>query len=356
MSIYSTNRAGTVASVEVVANESYRASDIGRIMYESQVNDQALFEATLAADFSEIAGLREGTLLESEIAAFNEANTKSFFATLKEKLAAFWAKIKGVFKAAIQKIAAYVLRDGKAFVKEFEAVEAKGKRFVGKIEDAAYIFNGDAVELPKVADAEKYVASHKEGDMPNSKEIVNSVLGAEDAASYKKAAVEKLIGKKTIDNHDKAAVEVMKKNLSGGSDLIKGLRDEEKRVNSGLADLKKIIEETERNCLAANKDAKKEDKDNTANAIKRATVILGAYETVVSTMTSVKIAAAKTVITNSRKILAKMLSDMKGGSEAQHEAAAITAEDEVETALDDDLATPADDETQKEIDELVAEA
>ena len=356
MSIYSTNRAGAVASIDVVANESYRASDIGRIMYESQVNDQALFEATLAADFTEIAGLREGTLLESEITAFNEANAKSFFATLKEKLAAFWAKIKGVFKAAIQKIAAYVLRDGKAFVKEFEAVEGEGKRFVGKIEDAAYIFNRDAVELPKVANAEKAVASHKEGDMPTSKEIVNILLEADDVASFKKTAVEKLISKKTIDNHDAAAVDTMKKNLSGGSELIKSLRDEEKKVNSGLADLKKFIEDTEKNALAANKDAQKEDKDKTADAIRRATVILGAYENVVSIMTSVKISAAKTVISNSRKILAKMLSTMKGGSETQHEAAAISAEDEVETALDDDLATPADDETQAQIDELVAEA
>ena len=71
MSIYSTNdRVGAAATI--VADESYRPSDIGRIMYESQLNDQAIFEATLMADFAEINGLREGTLLESEIAAFTK--------------------------------------------------------------------------------------------------------------------------------------------------------------------------------------------------------------------------------------------------------------------------------------------
>ena len=46
MSIYAANnRMGRASDATVVANESYGANDIGRILYETQVNDQAIFEA-----------------------------------------------------------------------------------------------------------------------------------------------------------------------------------------------------------------------------------------------------------------------------------------------------------------------
>ena len=360
MSIYSTNRAGTVASIDVVANESYRASDIGRIMYESQVNDQAIFEATLAADFAELGGLNEGTLLESEVAAFNEANGKSLFAKLKERLMAFWAKIKGVFKAAIQKVAAYVLRDGKAFVKEFEAAEAKGKRYVGKIEGACIECNTDAIPTPNVQDANKAFESYKTGDAPTSKEVVNGYLSlilhaeVEGAKDFKEKAMEAMLTKHNIDNHDAAKVKMMKDNLSNGSAAIKGLKEEESRINKGIAELKKDIETQEKAFEAAAKETDAENKTKATDIVKRATLILGAFETVVSTITSAKIAATKTVVRESRKALGQMLSSMNGN--AHHEAAAIAAEDEAEVALDDDLAAPADEDTQAEIEKLVAEA
>jgi hypothetical protein len=36
---------------------------MGRILYESECNDMAFFEAILASDFREIQGLQDGTLL-----------------------------------------------------------------------------------------------------------------------------------------------------------------------------------------------------------------------------------------------------------------------------------------------------
>ena len=73
MSIYSVNRTGSMALAQVAANESYKSEDIGRVLYETQVNDMAFFEAVLACDFNELKSMREGTLLESEVASLNEA-------------------------------------------------------------------------------------------------------------------------------------------------------------------------------------------------------------------------------------------------------------------------------------------
>ena len=141
MSIYSNNRTGVAATATLVANESYKSNDIGRILYESAVNDMAFFEAVIASDFNEIKGLREGTLLEAEVAALNEASAKEFFKGMAERVKKFWAKIKGAIKAAINKLAAYVLKDGKAFVAEFEAAEKKYGKFTGKIEGVK-LYNG----------------------------------------------------------------------------------------------------------------------------------------------------------------------------------------------------------------------
>ena len=115
MSIYAANnRMGRASDATVVANESYGANDIGRILYETQVNDQAIFEAVLASDFAEIQGLREGTLLESEVQALNEMTTKEFFAQMKDRLMKFWAKIKAVFKSAIAKMVYFLTAESEA--------------------------------------------------------------------------------------------------------------------------------------------------------------------------------------------------------------------------------------------------
>ena len=118
MPIYSANKSAVLTKVP--ANESYTCEDIGRILYETQVNDMAFFEAILRCDFNEIKSLNEGTLLESEVAALNEATFKEIVNKLCDRLKKFWAKIKAVFKDAIEKIQAYALNDGKAFIKQFK--------------------------------------------------------------------------------------------------------------------------------------------------------------------------------------------------------------------------------------------
>lgn len=137
MSIYSANRTGSMAIENVAMNENYKPVDLARTMYESQVNDHSIFEAILANDFRELTGLREGTLLESELTALNEASAKELLASMKTRIMNFWAKIKHAFAVAVQKISAYILRDGKAYAKDFrEMYKANGGKFTGSVEDA----------------------------------------------------------------------------------------------------------------------------------------------------------------------------------------------------------------------------
>ena len=358
MSIYSTNRAGTVASIDVVANESYRASDIGRILYESQVNDMAIFEAMAISDLTELNGLREGTLLESEIKAFNEQNAKDWFTNLKDRLAGLWAKIKGVFKDAINKIAAYVLRNGKAFVADFEKLASKKDRghFVDTIENAA-IFKKDGLKLPEAGDFETdkkdIVTKYK-----NSTEFVCAKLGklvkkdSVNLEEFRTAAESVCIERKTVngeaDNGFDSLVKEMKDQISGT--IIKDLRKAEADTNKSFADYKKLVELTERTYFDASKS---NDTEKMADIMKTINNVFAGYSTIISTIVGTQIFYAKHAIKDSRKNLTAIYKAMAKTDKAVAEAAAMVAEDEVEEALDSTMAPEVDDETKTQIDELV---
>lgn len=362
MSIYSTNRAGTVASIDVVANESYRASDIGRIMYEAQLNDMAIFEATLRADFAEISGIREGTMLESELVAFNEANAKSLLENIKKALKNFWEKIKGVFKSAIQKIAAYVLRDGKAYAAEFRAFKKSknAKPFGGEIKDAKYGFKSDAVAFSRDrAEYKEAIEGKKSEEIDKTalfNDVIKEILGeAVERKDIRAKVVEKCItgGDINASNWDSVSEELCK--FISSNDAIKGL-------NKDKADCDKILSDIHNELTLVEKTI--EDHGHNKNAeglaatLKNISAAVSVYQDVIGTITSCKIAAAKNALSNARSILAKIKAGMHNGKVegAVAEAAIADAEEEVATELDDDLATPVDDDTQAQIDELVAEA
>ena len=58
MPIYSGNRTGSAEFLALEADMSYGPNDMARIMYESECNDQMIFEAVLKNDFMEIRGIR----------------------------------------------------------------------------------------------------------------------------------------------------------------------------------------------------------------------------------------------------------------------------------------------------------
>lgn len=101
MGIYSTNRLDMsgINVDDIVANESYSGLvGIQRILIEEHENDMRIFEAVLRNDMQEVYGLKEGTILESELSALQEASIKGLWETIKTALKEFWKKVLGVIE------------------------------------------------------------------------------------------------------------------------------------------------------------------------------------------------------------------------------------------------------------------
>lgn len=362
MSIYAANnRMGRASDATVVANESYGANDIGRILYETQVNDQAIFEAIIASDLAEIQGLREGTLLESEIEALNENSVKGFFQRMKERLKAFWAKIKGVFKSAIAKIAYFLTGDATKFIKVFDK-EYKKDEFVKSNAEIKHvkIYNLDKVEkLPTTADFENKIRAQKGGDKVDKAKVIAAELGSYvkkpevTPAEFKEALAKFLLNSEdgvtvSASNVDEA-IRLAKEQLTTGKASIKLLKQLEADVDKGLKDLNDKLTKAEKNALG--KDASKEDKEKSGNVVANISALVSCYETVTSNVCGSMIAACKANTKVAYSVLNKILHACKKGAPVS-ESGAVAIEDEVDAALDIDPAEISAD-SQSAMDEII---
>lgn len=374
MSIYSANRTGSMTMSQITANEAYSDNDLGRIMFESQVNDMAIFEAVLACDFREIQGLREGTILESEVKKLNKEYFQQLAKTMVAKLKEFWAKIKGALQVAIRKIAAYCLRDGKAFADDFEAVYKKNIDWKGTIEKGSIVhlkqdFNA---RIGSVENVLKVIENHKndnyEGvtvndivraelsamiapfianiDSEDKKKLLNGDDVIKTVADYTKCLLLGNTEKK--EEFGKNEIAEMLNNLRTGKDYVKTLNDIEKKYNNAINDCIKVV-------IAAEKNVDK-DSDNGVNSVKNLKLLVSAYEMVVSASVRAEIALVKCAMNNSRKMLGAIKHDIikkDKNAKAQHEAAAI--EDQIEADKLEDAFDVAP-EANEEVDTLVAAA
>ena len=349
MSIYSTNRTGSMALAQVVANESYNSQDFGRIMYETQVNDMAFFEAVLACDFNEIKGLREGTLLESEIAALNEASFKSIVEKLCENLKSFWGKLKAAFQNAIDKIAAYALNDGKAFVKVFDSkVGNKAASWTGKVEDVlVYNLDHKCFQIPDGNTVSGWMKKlQSSSDNVNAAEIVGWELAEKVGASqpigvkeFAKKAQNATFRKEALDA---GKINEYKKVVSNASSAVatlkKNQRDAEKSINDTMKELRNAAKGT----------------DDEKNSIIKLNSLVSAYQTYVSVVAKVGIQVVRNDMKSRRVVLTKAMNDIVKNSKELNEATVLETADEFDDAMNNDLNLDA--ETQAAVDELVNSA
>lgn len=358
MSIYSANRTGSMNTASFVANESYDSSDLGRILYESQCNDMALFEAIVKTDLNSMTAVSEGTMLLSEA---EEAEKKSFagiIETVKQKIIKWWEKIKGAFKAAIRKISAYILGDNKEFVKNFEIVYnkkvGKGKSFDGEIKTR--IFDVDALKttIPKYEEIRDHVEASKTADNVNKQELVAKTLSdavgkeVKGAKEYKDAAVEAYGTEMGCNSKD---LDFYKDILTNASESVKALRDLEKSINDKVSNILSILTKAEKEAKSA--DGKK----NHSNNVRNLTATAGAFENVVSVMTSVGIGMVKANVKNSRVALRKVLSQMNGDeATVAHEAAVVDADDADNALTDAPVEAPLDADTAAAVEDVIAAA
>ena len=339
MPIYSGNRSGSMDILATEADMSYGPNDMARIMYESEINDMKVFEAVLRHDFQEIKGIREGTILESELRSLNEASKKHLLDSLMLKSKNAWAKIKGAMSNAANAVAAYVLRDGKAYATIFE------KTFANKRDN----FNGKTIQDVKVP-SKDFAAAFK---LPSFKNDFNKALSNRmnetglDKTTLIQTGLQGCLGKfatgpvtpkefKTIcdenafettevndGNVDKMASYFVK-NIKGGSEIIRSLKnaqsETEKKLMEAYNELKKAAKNVAKDTNAvaeAAADDTADAADDTAapveepNVVTNLVVLAAAYEIIVSTYSKSKIGIAKKTLKYSRAALAKILAACK---------------------------------------------
>lgn len=335
MGIYSANRSGMMESGAIVANENYTSSDAGRIIYESQVNDMAIFEAIIASDLQEAKAIQEGTLLESEAVKFNRQNATGILGKLEERLKYFWGKVKGMLKDAMNKIAAYVLRDGKAFAKEFRK-RFEGKKIKEPVKTA--IFNTKILDsvnadynklkmtnISKTAD--KYAAKT---DMVKSNEIVKEILGKE-ISEYTDDVRNNMIVDGTIDS---SAIEGLLKMIEDGKKTIADIKASSNRIDKDFKDAIAYVRSLSK--------AKGNDDEN--YKVKNATAACSAFEKLSSMFCKLSILTAKTNIKQARVNLSTILSEAVQENAILAEAAALDAEAEVDDAMSPEVSTEIEDD------------
>lgn len=351
MPIYSKNRSGLITE----GKTGFGMNDTGRALYESCINDRAIFNAMIKHDMNEIKGLKEGTILESEVQSLNEASAKEFIGRIIDKLEILWRKLKDIFKDAMNKIVSFVTGDGKKFVKKFN--EFKGEysdskvTINGKFPDSTNIF--EKCKVDKVAYdimADKYQGKEKS-------EIVAASLGEylgvgksltpdEFRTWFKETGFKHRDG---IGLND-TIVTVMCNILSSGETVIKNIKKAQKDCERYIGDLKKMLKSS-KVADAINPAINKKEEIDTANINKLA----GIAESVASLICHTSIAHERERVSVSRKALGALMAAVKAGNkdQVQHNSAVLTAIVEASIELDDAF-DGATEEVSDEVNELIA--
>ena len=315
MPIYSGNRSGSMDILVTEANMSYGPNDMARIMYESEVNDMKIFEAILQNDFREIKGIREGTILESELKSLNEASKKHLLDSLMVKSKSAWSKIKGAMNNAANAVAAYVLKDGKAYADAFEnTYAAKRSNFSGKVIRDVKVPSkefGNSLNLPSFKNNfTKALSSGMNATDIDKTALIQTGL-QKCLGRYAKNPVgpkefNKICNDYAFDtievndrNVDKLA-DYFVKNVRSGKDVIKLLKDSQADTEKQLIDAYNEL-----------KKAAKDDESSDSNAATSLTVLTAAYETIVANYSKARIAIARKTLKYSRAALAKILAACK---------------------------------------------
>lgn len=241
--IYTVNESATK---KITTDSKY--SNFASILYESEQNDMAIFEAALACDFHEVKGLQEGTILQSEVAALTEANMKEMLKTVKEALIRVRDKIIELYHRVIDYIGNYIIKDGKKLAERWNRYKTTYPDHKYQIEvmtideDAAAKYklnNFDAMAMANEVNDNAYAEKADAAQILTKalSERVGQEVGS--AAEFKKVALDKVY--KKVD----ASIEVLDKlaaDLTSNA-TIKELREEEGKIRELFDRYMKDLEE-----------------------------------------------------------------------------------------------------------------
>lgn len=311
MPIYSSNRVyGAGTGKSIVAAEGYTENDFGRILSECAINDMRLFNAAIARDFKEANALNEGTMVASELQAFQEFSVKEAWNGLKEKVKKLWSKIKGVFKNVYAKLSLWLNRNTKAYIAQHRktllnktgladcpipkytpctaafksATSGFGGLKVGDLKSAADMLNGKAMD--------EVIAGSDFKDMARVKTFTaDDVYSKLLDVCFDKAKEGRTFGDL------KMSVDTLLNNLSGSSEYLK--------------DLRKINRETDRVFKAflgkIDKAQKKSEDESQKNIYASASRVVSAYQNAANAMCAGLIRIVKKAISNDRGLVATLV-------------------------------------------------
>lgn len=262
MGVYSTNRyqVSGINVDDIVANESY-AGELGiqKMIIESHENDMAIFEAILKNDIQETIMVKEGALLESELASLNEASLTGIWESIKQIVIKFWEKVQAIFKSFREKVLKAIEDANK---KLLDDIKGKiDKKDLSKFtyewrEDKDFKPDFDAIDQRRIAARNDFDAV---GDKESATEVINRInnnqlledmLGTviHDSSATAKNFAE-LFDKKCFGEATK---------VTGGDKLPKLIE----ALKTGISADKQILKKNEENVKKTVKDLLKEIEDN----------------------------------------------------------------------------------------------
>ena len=265
MGVYSMDRHQATNVPVVEADMRYHGS-VGaqRILAECCQNDLAFFEGVIAGDFKTAVGIKEGTILESEMQAITEGTISGFFGKLKEMVKKIWAKIKGLFKNFFIKINALCTGDNKKLVekykkevlsKDLSKMKFKYAKPTGKAVDTS-VLPGAASGIEVTAEKETEFKEEYYGKMIGQKSCEADEF-AKEAHAYAWEDEDEYEGLSAAG----ITISDVIVTLTNASKVLKDAAKLQKESDKNFADVLKDLDKTEKELIKKVPDDKKAEGD-----------------------------------------------------------------------------------------------
>lgn len=358
MGIYSTNRLSSTKSSAMRPDMSYRGSAaVARCMYESVLNDNVLGESLLMQDFQEARGIREGTIMRSELNSIQEASLEGFFKKAKEMLKKLGEKIMGIFRTVYAKLTQWFVRYGKAYAamhrktvmnKNIKNLTIKKYRMPKSDFKLESLSNNVESTLKtyqsQIADKKLLVSSRGLDESEFKEKMLEGLLRTDktSVSDYQEFIMDKAFEKEDDIEGSKISSSMLSKILdtvAEGRKPIKDLKKTEdklvkaiKKAQNDLDKIEKSIDKTDE------KDRTVADKNNAAS-IPYIKQYLAAIQTAINTITSASIKVVKFDIKQSRSVIAQIVA-----YSPTHESNLymIEAAEDAEDEFDEEMESPAE--------------
>lgn len=356
MGIYSTNRLSSTRSSAMQPDMSYRGSSaIGRCMYESVLNDNALNESLLLSDFQEIRGIREGTIMKSELRSIQEASVEGFFKKAKELLKKLGEKIMGIFRTVYAKLTQWFVRYGKAYVamhrktvltKNIKNLTIKKYRMPKsefKLESLADKVDLGLKNLQDNIKSKRLTGSNKD-ESDYKEEQLKFYLNTDKTSSseYEEYAMNLAFREEDDIDGNEFSTSLLTKILdtvAEGRKPIKDLKKAEGKIIKALKKAQSDVEKIAKDIEKKKEDERNDDEKHTAKAVKYAKENISCLQTAINTITSASIKIVKFDIKQSRSVIAQIVAY---SPTHENNLYMLEAAEDAEDEFDEEMESPAE--------------